>query len=202
MRTVTARQARALRAVSASALTTLFAAAAHTLGGGGAPAPTVLLIAVLLSLPVALGLTGRRAGRIRTGLAVVGSQAVYHLVFGVFGMSAALAGPVPHVHGTLTAVAAAPAVVPGMTATDPMMGLFEPSMLAMHVIAAAATVLVLRHGERLVRAVVAMIWPALLRRIFRPLAKCWSPALVAGRAALSLRTPLSGVRTRAPPLAL
>jgi hypothetical protein len=201
MRTVTARQARALRAASASALTTLFAAAAHTLGGGGAPAPTVLLIAVLLSLPVALGLTGRRAGRIRTGMAVVGSQAVYHLVFAVFGMSAVLAGPVAHVHGALAA-AAVPPVVPGMTATDPMMGLFEPSMLAMHVIAAAATVLVLRHGERLLQAVVAMIWPALLRRVFRPLAKRSSPALVTRRAAPALHTPLSGVRSRAPPLAL
>ncbi|WP_156138667.1 hypothetical protein [Microbacterium mangrovi] len=197
---MTPRQARALRAASTSALTTLFAAAAHTLGGGGAPAPTVLLIAALLSLPVALLLTGRRAGAVRSSLAVLGSQAVYHLVFAVFGMSAAFAGPVSHVHGVLPGAAAAPATMAAMDASGPLLGLFEPTMLVMHALAAVAAILMLRHGERLLHAVAAMIWPALLRHAFRPLAVRIAGTLAARHPQTLVGALLPAVRGRGPPV--
>lgn len=197
MRPVTVRQARALRAVAASALTALLAATAHTLGGGGAPAPDVVLVAALLAMPVALAFSGRRPSIVRTALAVIGAQVVYHVVFALFGMSVAFTGQtMMHMH-------AAPAPVARLASTaaaaEPLMGLFEPAMLAMHAAAALITVALLTHGERLLRAIAGTVLPRLLRRTFRPLAvRTAAPSTVA-QVVCIVRHAFSGVRRRGPP---
>jgi hypothetical protein len=193
MRTVTARQARTLRALAASVLTTLVAATAHTIGGGGAPSPMVLLIAVLLSMPVALLLSGRRATAARTSFAVAGAQAVYHAVFAIFGMSVAFAAPsMDHMH--------AAEAMPAAMSADPGMGLFAPAMLTMHALAAALTIVVLVHGERLLRAIRETVWPRLLRRLFVPLVVRAVEIVDVRLAAPVVRRVAADLRRRGPPV--
>jgi len=213
MRQPTARQSRALRAAAASALTTLLAATAHTVAGGGAPGPAVLLIASLLSMPVALALGGRRsAGVLGTSLAVGGAQAVYHAAFAVFGRSAVFAGPaVMSAHGMPmpgaasgglgpAGVASGVAALPAAGSGSALASLVEPCMLAMHLAAAIVTVAMLVHGERLLRAIARTIWPRLLRRPFRPLAVAAQAPVARVRVGLVVRQTFTTLRRRGPPV--
>lgn len=197
MRPVTKRQARALRAVAASALTTLLAATAHTLGGGGAPAPGVLVVATVLAMPVALAVSGRAANVVRTALAVVGAQAVYHVVFAVFGMSVAFSAPaMQHMHAVPVA---SPATTASGMSGDALMGLLQPGMLAMHAAAAIVTTAILAHGERILHAIAGAVWPRLLRRMLRPRPARATPPIVARRVACAERHVFAKVRRRGPP---
>ena len=155
---MTARQLRALRGCAAAVVATLVSATAHTLAGGGAPPPVLVLAIAVLAAPVAVVLVGRRPSRVRTGMAVLASQVVFHVAFAVAGSLGAETMPAGHAHGAMIA-----ASMPGM----PMLGMTMPgmtmhpgagmdadaSMLIAHAVAAVVTVIMVSYGERMLRAI-------------------------------------------------
>jgi hypothetical protein len=128
---------------------------------------------------------------------VVGAQAVYHLVFAVFGMSVAFRTPAMlHMHAAPVAPVPAASGMGG----DPLMGLLQPGMLVMHVAAAIATIAMLAYGECLLRVIAGAVWPRLLRRIFRPRAARTVAPILVGRTVCAERHALTRVRRRGPPV--
>ncbi len=135
------RHVRALRGAAAAWIATIFAATSHTLAGGGAPAPVLVATLGILASPLAVALVGRRLSAWRAAATVLAAQGLFHLSFALTaGVDAgAMAG---HVHGPTAAGAALPAawLLP------------DAPMLLGHVVAAAATVVLLYAGERMLRA--------------------------------------------------
>jgi len=152
---VNARQLRLVRAAVVSSVATLLAALSHTLGGGAAPHPLLILAVATLLTPLSALLVGVRQSRGRVAVAVVVSQVAFHLLFQALGSPTEvdLAGGTGHVHH-LTLSALAPASPASAPAT---------MMLFAHAVAALLTTLVVWHGETVVRAVVRWV-EALLRR--------------------------------------
>ncbi|WP_162621793.1 hypothetical protein [Microbacterium suaedae] len=137
---MTRRQRLAARGASASAVATLLAAVSHTLGGGAAPAPTIVLgMLVLLIGPAAL-LMGSHPRLPRIAATTAAAQAAFHGVFAMLG--APHAGSVVdggHRHGVPISVA------PTTAGSD------DAPMLAAHVVAALVTIAILGYGERAIR---------------------------------------------------
>lgn len=185
---LTARQTRALRGGAGAAVATLVAATAHTVAGGGAPPAWLLLAVTLLAWPIAVGLTGRGPSVRRTALVVTATQVLLHAAFASIGTT----DPVmtAHVHGETFALAvgsSAPIAV-------------DPAMAVGHALAAALTVFLLAHGERMLRALADGMRELLPRVAVRPLRPAVPPlpAVPAPRsgAVALLHTPLS---RRGPP---
>ncbi|MDL5353002.1 hypothetical protein [Microbacterium sp. zg-YB36] len=133
------RQVRALRGTAAAVIATLVAATAHTLSGGGAPHPLLVVSVAALAAPLAVWLTGRRPAWWRTALVVTGAQALFHGAFALAGDALPLSAGHAHLSpqrpaGTVTA------------STD-----IDPVMIVGHVIAALVTILAVRHGEQLLQ---------------------------------------------------
>lgn len=143
---MTTRTSRALRGAAFAVLSTLAAAAAHTLGGGGAPTPLFCAIVAAIALPFAVLLSGPRVRAWRTWTVVGASQLVFHALFATTGdLGAWAAGdPGAHAHGAI-ALGAADAVSTVMPLTA--------DMLLAHALAAVVTAAVLRRGERVIVAV-------------------------------------------------
>lgn len=145
------RGARVARGVCAAALSTGVALASHVLAG--APAPGVLGVGVplLLATAACVALAGVRLSVVRLGLSVLVSQLLFHSLFVVgtvpAGATVAPAGatsaPVTGVAGHLGHETAL--VVSGSTVHPHHDGGW---MWLAHAVAAAGTVLALRHGER------------------------------------------------------
>ena len=135
------RHVRALRGAAAAWIATIVAATSHTLAGGGAPAPALVATLGILTSPLAVALVGRRLSAWRAAGTVLAAQGLFHLSFALTaGVDAgAMAG---HVHNASAAGAALPAtwLLP------------DAPMLFGHIVAAAATVVVLYTGERMLRA--------------------------------------------------
>ncbi len=185
---LTARQTRALRGGAGAAVATLVAATAHTVSGGGAPPVWLLLAVTLLAWPIAVSLTGRTPSAWRTALVVTATQLLLHAAFASIGT----ADPVltGHVHGesVVLAVGSSAAIV------------LDPVMTVGHALAAAVTVVLLAHGERMLRALADGMRELLPRVAVRPLlpavpALCAAAAPRVGGVPLLL-TPLS---RRGPP---
>ncbi|MCR2816022.1 hypothetical protein [Microbacterium jiangjiandongii] len=137
---MTTRQARTLRGAAAAGVATLVAATAHTLSGGGAPDPLLVLAVACLATPPAVLLSGGRSSLWRTALVVAAAQALFHGAFALAGDARALPGGGHAHHHTGDIVASAVGTV---TPVDPMpLG---------HLVAAVVTIAALRHGERLLR---------------------------------------------------
>lgn len=134
---MTPRHVRTVRGAAAASAATIVAATAHTLAGGGAPAPLLVAGVGILASPFAVALIGRRLAAWRVAVTVLASQALFHLAF------------------TLTA-GADPAALAGHHApmTGDAAGIVLPDtpMLVGHLLAAGATVVVLYGGERMLRA--------------------------------------------------
>ncbi|MDY0909154.1 hypothetical protein [Microbacterium sp. CFBP9034] len=138
---MTPRHVRTLRGAAAAWIATVVAATSHTLAGGGAPAPLLVAVLGILASPLAIALIGRRLSAWRVGATVLASQVLFHLSFAVTaGVDPAAA--VGHVHHPS---------LPGATAVSGGL-LPDGPMLVGHVVAAAATVLALYFGERMLRA--------------------------------------------------
>ncbi|MBD3943390.1 hypothetical protein IF188_16995 [Microbacterium sp. NEAU-LLC] len=135
---MTPRHVRALRGTAAAAVATIVAATAHTLAGGGAPAPALVAAVGILAAPLAVALAGRRLSVWRVGAIVLASQALFHLAFAITA-GADPAAPHAH-HTTVLAGGVAPVALP------------DAPMLVAHVLAAIATVAGLYGGERMLRA--------------------------------------------------
>lgn len=154
---MTSRQLRLVRAAAVSSVATLIAAVSHTLGGGSAPHPLLILAVSTMFTPLCALLVGIRVSRARVAVAVLSAQAVFHLLFQVLGSptGSALASTPVHEHhldlallGPVTPVAAA-----------------DATMLGAHVVAAALTTLLVWHGEALVRAVARWFQALLVRAV-------------------------------------
>lgn len=138
---MTPRHVRAVRGAAAAWVATVIAATSHTLAGGGAPAPALVGVLGILASPVAIALIGRRLSAWRTGVAVVASQVLFHASFAVTaGVDPASA--TGHVHH------------PALDASAELSASLLPDapMLLGHALAAAATMLALYCGERMLRA--------------------------------------------------
>lgn len=146
------RRQRALRGTAAATVATLVAVTAHTLAGGGAPPWWLLLSLGLLTSPIAVGLIGRRPSVRGTAAAVVVAQLALHVAFAAVGAgepTAAAPGAGHAVHAGSPAVGIA--LGRSFAAGDHLH--LDAGMIAAHLVAAAATILLLSHGERLVRAI-------------------------------------------------
>lgn len=159
------RAARTARGALAATVTTFFAAASHSIGGGELTALAVIATAIL-ALPLCVALAGRVGSLWRLTLAVASSQFVYHWCFAGLGFSSsadernAALGPHAAHLGLLPLSPTAP------TLTEASAGVL---MWVSHAIAAALTVAALHRGERawleigrvLIR-VLLPLWPRLL----------------------------------------
>lgn len=199
-RPLDARRVRAARAGGASAVATITAAAAHTIGGGSAPGPWLVLAVALLAWPVSLLIVGARHSPARTALAVGGSQLLLHAAFAMVGDAAPVfEGAAAHHH----------AVVP--LATDATMPLGAPMilgvpmilgapMMAGHALAAIVTAVAVCHGERMLRAVARGIRQLLRSPIPAPVfAVGAEPVPAAAPVRLRPRLVLSDLSRRGPP---
>jgi hypothetical protein len=188
---VTSRQLRLVRAAAVSSVATLIAAVSHTLGGGAAPHPLLVVAVAALLTPLCAVLVGTRQSRVRVAAGVLLAQAAFHLVFLFLGAptGSGTAGSLPHGHHIDLALLEP--VAPAVTA--------DGGMLLAHVAAAALTTLLVWHGEALVQAVASWFQALLLtgepcapahHRRPRPLrALLWSPLDAAIAVAVSRRGP-------------
>lgn len=151
---MTTRQLRLVRAAAVSSVATLIAAVSHTLGGGSAPHPLLILAMSTLLTPLCALLVGVRPSRPRVAATVLFAQAAFHLLFQVLGSptgSAAVGAGHSH-HVALDALGALPPVAAADT-----------TMLFAHIVAAAITTLLIWHGEALLRGIARWFQTLLLR---------------------------------------
>lgn len=136
------RARRLLRGWTGAVLATAVAAASHVAGGGPAPAPMLVLLSLALSGPVCTALAGRVLSRSAVAAGVLVSQGVFHLLFAGTGEVVVVSGDAHH---------AAPATEAGgptlVLAAEPHAAHDGTTMVALHVLAAAATYGLIRHGE-------------------------------------------------------
>lgn len=187
------RPLRLLRAGAAATVATLAALLSHLAGGGQLPGLLGVVVPWVLSLAVCLVLAGRSLSLVRLSLAVVVSQALFHLLFVVGTVTPSGASPAHH-HGELLLLA---------TGSVPA----EVGMSAAHLGAAAVTTAALYRGERAMArlfAVARAVGMWLRQALRRP-----RPVPVSGRGprgigAFGVQTPAprwfgGSVRRRGPP---
>ncbi|MBO0897412.1 hypothetical protein [Arthrobacter sunyaminii] len=210
------RTARLVRGWAAALSATAVAAASHVLAGGVIPNPFIVLFALALSAMVSCALAGRTLSLPRTAGAVLASQGIFHLLFTVggagltsgpsaAGLSAVShAGHAGHVE---PAALAAQFADPGTVASVSAAGHSSAAMWLGHLIAAAATVLLIRKGEAaLLRLVATMrlsitaILPLILPLPLGPRIPKLS-SLIPADPLGNLGVPLLVMRHRGPPAA-
>lgn len=146
---MSSRSARLARGSVAALISTFLAALSHVVAGGGGPGTVGLTVALTFSALVCIALAGKTLSTLRLGLAVVLSQLMFHALFTVGGTISppmAFTGMSGMDHGA-TALAATAATTGNLTGTSPMAPVLSWMFLA-HVLAAVATVVVLRRGEK------------------------------------------------------
>jgi hypothetical protein len=148
---VTARQLRALRGVAAAFLAAIVAATAHTLAGGGAPGPALVVAVGILGSPFGITLVGRRPTVLRTTAAVITSQLLFHMAFAITSGADSSRLVSGHAHHVATSASGAGLMIP------------DAPMTVAHLLAAAVTVAVLYRGERLLHAIARGIRSVLAR---------------------------------------
>lgn len=157
---MTSRQLRLLRAASASAVATLVAAVSHTLAGGPAPHPLLVVAVASLIVPFSAALIGSRPSRARVAATVLSGQAAFHVVFQLLGAptGGTAAGAHAHTHHIDLSLLGTAASLPAPDAV----------MITGHAIAAVITTVALWHGEAMVGAIAR--WSrARLRRAVAPI---------------------------------
>lgn len=152
---MTSRQLRLVRAAAVSSVATLIAAVSHTLGGGAAPHPLLIVAVIALLTPLSAVLIGVRQSPARVAATVLFSQAAFHLLFQALGSptGTGLASSSGHAHHVDLQV---------LGPLVPTAGV-DVSMLLAHVVAAALTTLLVWRGESVVRTIAGWV-RALLRR--------------------------------------
>ena len=152
---MTTRQLRLLRAAAVSSVATLIAAVSHTLGGGTAPHPLLILAVAVLFLPPTAVLLGTRRSRTRVSAAVLLAQGAFHLLFQVLGAPTA---------GTTAAIGAHShhLALPVLT-TDPSVPPLDAPMVLAHLVAALLTAALVWHAEGMAHTI-AVWFQKLLRR--------------------------------------
>ncbi len=148
------RSTRVLRGASAATIATFVALVSHVSGGGEIPGPLGIAAPWILSVMVCTFLAGRVLSLARLSVAVVISQALFHVLF-VLGMAPGAAGTTGHAHDrgamldtTLNTMATTMSVTtPGTTTAL----VADSTMWFAHALAAAITVAALYRGERALR---------------------------------------------------
>lgn len=162
---MTSRQLRLLRAGAASAVATLIAAVSHTIGGGVAPHPLLVLAVTAFLTPLSALLIGSRVSRARVAATVGVSQAVFHLAFQYLGTPTGSPAIGPHTHHVeLPAAIAATVPLP------------DAGMIAAHVLAAMLTTLLVWRGEAVLRTIARWMRALLRLPVPRPLAEHTAPS--------------------------
>ena len=178
------RGARAARGTAIAVFATFVASLAHTFGGGTAPAPLALLVALAFSAPLAMLLADARARPVRTAVSALVAQAALHLCYAMGSTSpagsAAAAGSSAHAghvhHGS--ALAALPVNAP--------VDHGHVWMPVAHLVAAAATLAALVLADRALDAIAAVV-VGFVRRLTTVAAPLEVP---------SLRSPAAAPRVR------
>jgi len=169
---VTSRQLRLLRGAGASSVATIIAAVSHTIGGGAAPHPLLVLALSVFLTPIAALLVGRREGVLRLSAAVAVSQTVFHVLFTVLNATTAAnaggTGSAGHQHMMIMLGPIGDTVAP------------DTGMLSAHIIAGVITVALLARGESVLRAIAR--WMRAVLHVHLPVpAQHWpSPAPAIG----------------------
>lgn len=150
--------ARVLRGAAGALAMTLLAALFHSAAASTPlPAPVLLLFSAVLAAPVCTLLAGRALSLWRTAAAVAVAQGLFHALYSVAagGRSVATAAGVAPAHLAHSHVGAARPLLTVDAASETSAHAAHagtPGMLLAHLAAAALTVAVLRHGERMLVA--------------------------------------------------
>ena len=185
---MTPRHVRALRGTAAAWVATIVAATAHTVAGGGAPAPAFVLALGTLAAPFAVALVGRRLSAWRVATVVLASQSLFHVAFAV--TAAADPGALHGHHLAELGGDLHPVAVP------------DAPMLLAHALAAVATVVALYSGERMLRALgrgIRSLFTRLRGMVPRPALPRQAPRPT-GPAHVTSRIVLSDASRRGPPV--
>ena len=178
---MTDRQLRALRGAAASGAATVLAAVSHTVGGGTAPAPLLVVAMAAVLMPPAVMLMGRRMSLPRLIATVLSSQAAFHLAFAALGAPttepAFTADHAGHVHDVSASLAESTSGAPFL------LGQTGAAMLAAHALSALLTIALLWRGERALRAIASWAF-AVVRRAADP-----APALPSAPPAVPSEAP-------------
>lgn len=140
---MTTRWARLARGWLTASVAVFVAAFSHLVGGGSTPGLMGVALALAFAVPVSIALAGKSLSLVRLSVSVGFSQVLFHLLFGM----GASGGPTltetgsPH-HAAVSVVAAAPGVAAHGLAH------LGPWMWVAHALAAAVTIVALRHGEK------------------------------------------------------
>lgn len=152
---MTSRQLRLLRAASASTVATLLAATSHTIAGGAAPHPLLVVAVMTLVVPIAALIIGGRASRLRVAATVSVSQAAFHTVFQLLGTPTGTTVLSGHQHHL------------DLASLGPMAAATAPDLLMVlgHLGAAVMTTALVWHGESMVSAVAGWMQAQLRRAV-------------------------------------
>lgn len=120
----------------------LLAALSHVAAGGPAPALLGVVVALAFAVPVSVVLSGTTLSLLRLSLSVAVSQLLLHALFGLGAASSSVLSVADH-HGLVT-VAAQTTAVAGLHSGG--------GMWLAHGLAAVATIVALRRGERAAHA--------------------------------------------------
>lgn len=153
----TARGPRTLiRGWAMAVVATVPAAALHGGVDGHTPSGITLLVATVLSAAVCVPLIGKKFTRVRSGAAILASQALFHTFFSMTGTGnvtvSGAGGTGGHHHHAMHA----PLTVTVQDGADGAGGMhFTGWMLAAHVLAALITVGLVWYGESLLAGILS-----------------------------------------------
>jgi hypothetical protein len=138
------RWARVLRGLVASGVAVFVAAFAHVVGGGAAPDLAGVSLALAFSALVCIALAGQRVSVVRMSVAVILSQAAFHLLFAATPTSAAPPAKFGMAHMSMVPVSPVSVAPHALVQAMPDDGW----MLMAHAAAALVTIVALVWGER------------------------------------------------------
>lgn len=211
------RTARLVRGWAAALAATAVAAASHVLAGGSIPHPSIVLFCLAMSAMVSCALAGRAMSVPRTAGAVLASQGIFHLIFTAGGAGIPAPGAGSLVAGTTSAAGhsahgADPALLAHLAdASQAGAGTAAAGHSALmwlgHLLAAAATVAMIRNGEaallrilETMRLRITAIFPLFLPLPLGPRTPKLS-VLAPAAPLCNLGVPLLAMRHRGPPAA-
>lgn len=152
---MTSRQLRLVRGSAASSVATIIAAVSHTIGGGAAPHPLLIVALSVFLAPIAALLVGPRANILRLGAAVLLSQTVFHVLFTALGATASQ---------TTTGVGTGHQHVMTLGPVDEGLAA-DAGMIGAHIVAGILTIILLARGESVLRAIARWVRAALRVRL-------------------------------------
>lgn len=145
---MTSRWVRVAQGAAVAAFATFVAALSHTVGGGTPPGVLAVVLSMAFSVLLCITVVGGRLTLGRTVIAVAATQFALHALYSVQGAvpTAPSGGGMSHHRMTIDWSSSA-----GSPVT------FDTFMVVAHLIAAAVTVVAIRHGDRALRSAIRAI---------------------------------------------